>query len=141
LNLLVINRFGVYHWRDYTFSDDRTIKDKYWISLSCSINQKEYHAILPTSQYERYSDKNKFILIDTVILEPLQSEYFKKKTILDFKNLKTNSADEIKKAFKSNKFQYLGLLEDDIQNAIIKTIKNAETLSTKIVKKLLCEEV
>ena len=141
LNLLVVNRFGVYHWNDYTFNDDTSIKDKYWIALNCTINQKKYYAILPTSQYEKYNKQNKFILTDTIILNPSESEYFSKKTVLDLKNLKTNSIDEIRNAFELNKFKYLGVLEKEIQNSIINTIKNAETLSNKTIKILLCEEV
>lgn len=53
MDILFINHFGVYHWNEYVFEDNSS-KDKFWIALTCTINQKEYHAILPTSQTEKF---------------------------------------------------------------------------------------
>ena len=136
MELLFINRFGVYHWKEYIF-EDKTTKDKYWISLNCMINQKEYHAVLPTSKVE----KNKFNTIDTLIIEANSSIFFKVDTLLDFKTLKTNNKNEIEKAFENSKFAYLGLLEKEIQDKIEDTILNSETLSQILINTLLCKEV
>ena len=131
-NSIIINRFGVYHWSDFEF-EDGSCKDKYWIALNCTISQKEYHAILPTSQVQKY-----FNNIDTLYIEAEESEYFKKDTILDFKNIKINTKEEIENIFSKNKLDYLGLIERDIQNKIELTIENAMTLSNNMIHKLLC---
>lgn len=135
MNMLFINRFGVYHWCEYTFEDGSS-KDKYWISLNCFIEQVEYHAILPTSKVE----KNKFNTIDTLTIKENSSQYFKKETLLDFKKLTINNKDEISKAFTGDKFRYLGLLEQSIQDEIISTIENSLTLSEVLIATLLCTD-
>lgn len=135
MELLFVNRFGVYHWKEYMF-EDQTTKDKYWISLNCTIDQKKYHAVLPTSKVE----KNKFNTIDTLIIEANSSTYFKVVTLLDFKKLKINSKNEIHKAFENGKFEYLGLLEKELQDKIENTILHSETLSQILINILLCKE-
>jgi len=72
VDILFINRFGVYHWNEYLF-EDKSSKDKFWISLTCTINQKEYHAILPTSKV----DKHKFRSTDIYIIEEGKSKYLR----------------------------------------------------------------
>lgn len=136
MDILFINRFGVYHWKQYIFEDGSS-KDKYWISLNCSINQKEYHAILPTSRIEKY----KFNMIDTCIIEANQSQYFKVATLLDFKNIKINPKIEIEKAFACGNFEYLGLLEKELQGEIENVIRNSVTLSEILINALLCKKI
>ena len=67
-----------------------------------------------------------------------QSNFFKKDTILDFKNIKIESEDKINKAFNNGNFTYIGNLEKKILMKINTVIQNAETLSPKIKKILLC---
>jgi len=136
MELLFINRFGVYHWKEYLF-EDATSKDKYWVSLTCKINQKEYHAVLPTSKVE----KHKFNTIDTLIIKSGTSIHFKVDTLLDFKKLKINNKVEVETAFANNNFKYLGLLEQEIQKKVEDTILNSETLSQILIDTLLCQEV
>lgn len=136
MEIFFINRFGVYHWKEYVF-EDGTSKDKYWVSLNCMINQKEYHAVLPTSKVE----KHKFNTIDTLIIKSGSSIHFKVDTLLDFKKLKINNKIEIEKAFTNNNFTYLGLLEQELQKKIEDTILNSETLSQILIDTLLCKEI
>jgi hypothetical protein len=134
MDILFINRFGVYHWSEYIFEDNSS-KDKFWISLTCKINQKEYYAILPTSKVDKY----KFRSTDTYIIQEGTSRYFQEKTLLDFNKIKINKQQEIEKAFKNNKFKYLGLLEKSIQYDIENIILNAQTLSQNMINTLLCK--
>ena len=129
---IIINRFGIYHWEEYSF-EDNTKKDKYWIALNCSIDEVEYYAILPTSQIKRYYNK-----IDILYIHSLESKYFSKDTILDFKNIKINSKDEIERVFSSGKLVYKGLLEKSIRDKIEQTIKDAQTLTQDEINNLLC---
>lgn len=131
-NTLIIHRFGIYHWEDYPF-EDGSKKDKYWISLNCSIDEVEYYAILPTSQVDKFYHN-----IDILKIDINKSKYFDKVTILDFNNIKVNTKQEIEKVFLSNKLTYKGLLEKNIQDDIVSSITNAETLSEKKKKELLC---
>ena len=101
------------------------------------INQKEYHAVLPTSKVE----KHKFNTIDTLIIPSGSSVHFKVDTLLDFKKLKINNKIEIEKAFTNNNFTYLGLLEQELQKKIEDTILNSETLSQILIDTLLCKEI
>lgn len=135
MQILFLNRFGVYHWKEYIL-EDKTTKDKYWLSLNCMIDQEEYHAVLQTSKVEKY----KFNTIDTFIITANSSSHFKVDTLLDFKKLKINTKSEIQKAFENNKFEYLGLLEKEIQKQVEDTILNSETLSELLVNTLLCRE-
>ena len=135
MNFLVISRFGVYHWKQFIF-EDGSVRDKYWIALNCTINQKEYHAILPTSKIV----KNIFNTIDTFVIEANKSQYFKVSTLLDFKNIQINSKEEIEIAFQKGNFDYLGLLEKEIQSEINKVIVNSITLSEILINTLLCRE-
>jgi len=136
MEILFINRFGVYHWSEYIF-EDGTSKDKYWISLNCTINQEEYFAILPTSKVE----KNKFNTIDTFTIKEKSSKYFKVQTLLDLKKLKINKKDEIEKAYQNDKFIYLGLLEKELQDEIEKCILDSDTLSEDLINRLLCKKI
>jgi len=135
---IIINRFGVYHWSSFEF-DNKTSKNKYFIALNCSFNEIEFCVLLATSQVEKYQRfQNR--LIDTIFIEKNKSRYFKVDTIIDLKNIQTIETKKFQKAIYENKINYLGLIEEDIKEKIIKTIKNAKTLSKIIKNKLLCFE-
>jgi hypothetical protein len=131
-----IVRFGVYHWRSFTF-EDGTSKDKFFIALNCQIGDKSITIVLPTSQVEKYRAKG--WLIDTVVIEVGESSYFSKKTLIDLKNCKTYDRDNIEKAEGQNMIRYLGLLEEPLRERIEDAIENAYTLAPHEIKRLLCK--
>ncbi len=132
--MLFISRFGVYHWENFEF-EDSSKKDKYWIALSCTFEQKEFYAVLPTSKVDKYFNK-----LDTYIIKNGFSEYFKVDTLLDFNNIQISTKEKIENAYKNSKFKYLGLLEKEHQIKIEETIKNSFTLSQKMIDDLLCQK-
>ncbi len=140
---ILIHRWGVYHWEDYRFSDGSS-KNKYWIALVCKIihpktnSEQIIPSLIPTSRWEKYSSYPR-LLIDTVVLEPGESHFFSKKTILDLNNIQWVKEDIIHRAIERDKLSYLGLLESCIIQRIEKAIRNAETLSYQDIKILLCE--
>lgn len=134
--MFFIQRFGVYHWEKFTF-EDNTSKDKYFITLNCTLNDVDIALVLPTSQIEKYQ-KFKNRLIDTIIIKENESRYFKKQTLIDLKNIKYFEAVAIYEAVEKGKITYLGLLEEHISKRIEDAIKLAITLSPKVKKALLC---
>ena len=131
--MLFISRFGIYHWENFEF-EDSSKKDKYWISLSCKFEQKEFYAVLPTSKIDKYFNKS-----DTYIIKNGSSKYFLVDTLLDFSNIKISTKDKIERAFKNSKFKYLGLLENEHQVKIEEIIKDSFTLTQKMIDDLLCK--
>jgi len=134
--MFFIQRFGVYHWEKFAF-EDNTSKDKYFITLNCTLSDVDIALVLPTSQIEKYQ-KFKNRLIDTIIIKENESRYFKKQTLIDLKNIKYFEAVAIYEAVEKGKITYLGLLEEHISKRIEDAIKLAITLSPKVKKALLC---
>lgn len=132
--MLFISRFGIYHWKNFEF-EDNSKKDKYWISLSCKLDQKEFYAVLPTSKIDKYFNKS-----DTYIIKNGSSKYFLIDTLLDFSNIQISAKDKIESAFQNSKFKYLGLLEKEHQVKIEEIIKDSFTLTQKMIDDLLCQE-
>lgn len=133
MNILLIQRFGVYHWQDYTFKDG-TSKDKFFIALNCKIDDKTINLVLPTSQYEKRYEGSSYYLMDTVIVEHGESQYFTKKTVIDLKNIQNLKSNEI----KIDNIDYKGVLEQNICNGVEQTIKNSKLLSPIAIRELLC---
>jgi len=138
MKVLVV-RGGVYHWQSYQFKD-KTQRDKFFISLNCKIDCEPFWLVLPTSQYEKQYQGSQKRLIDTLILEPHESQYFPKKTVIDLKNLKDVCPNELKNAINQQKINYIGLLEKPIFERLEQTIKQALTLSPILINQLLCIE-
>jgi hypothetical protein len=134
MSLLIIQRFGVYHWESFTFEDAST-KDKFFIALNCTIGDKVLNLVLPTSQYEKRYENSPYYLMDTVIVEDGLSKYFSKKTVVDLKNIQQIHANKI----KIENINYKGILEQNICDAIVNTIKKSKLLSQKKIVELLCE--
>ena len=143
-SLFFIYRWGVYHWEDYRFSDGNS-KNKYWIALVCKIihpktgSEHLIPSLIPTSQWEKYSSRPQW-LIDTVVIEPGESQFFSKKTILDLKNIQWVSIESVLNALQQGKLTYKGTLEEDIRQKVEDAIRNAYTLSPREIKILLCKE-
>ena len=93
--MFFISRFGVYHWEKFEF-EDNSKKDKYWISLSCKFEQKEFYAVLPTSKLDKYFNKS-----DTYIIKNGSSKYFFVDTLLNFSNIQISTKDKIENAFNT----------------------------------------
>ncbi|MEO2065250.1 MAG: hypothetical protein ABGX17_01965 [Desulfurobacteriaceae bacterium] len=140
---VLIYRWGVYHWEDFRFKDGSS-KDKYWIALVCKVihpktgSEELIPSLIPTSQWEKYKAHPRW-LIDTVVLEPGESKFFPKRTILDLKNIQWVKEETVYHALKNRKLTYLGTLEESIIIRVEKAIREAETLSPKDIKILLCE--
>ena len=135
--MFFIQRFGVYHWKSFEF-EDNTSKDKYFITLNCKLNDREVALVLPTSQVNKYqNNQNRFI--DTILINPNESKFFIKETLIDLKNIKYFEAPIIYDAVERSKINYLGLLESKICERIENAIKEAFTLPPKLKKQLLCE--
>ncbi len=141
-SVVLITRWGVYHWEDFRFPDES--KNKFWIALVCKIVDPKNNlgitipSLLPTSRWDKYKNNRKR-LIDTIVLEPYESKFFKKKTVVDIKNIFFVREQEVFEAVQKNKLKYKGTLEENIAKKIEKAIRNAETLSKKDIKMLLCE--
>ena len=82
---------------------------------------------MPTHRYKKY-ERNRKWLIDTVILKPNESEFFKKKTVIDLKNIFFVKENEFLKTVQNGKLVYKSILGKDIINA--------ETLSSKDIMRL-----
>jgi hypothetical protein len=141
---IFIYRWGVYHWKDFRFPNG-TSKNKYWIALVCRVidpknNSEELiPSLIPTSQWEKYQSHSQW-LIDTVVLEPKESQFFPKKTVIDLKNIQWVKKDLIFKALEDKKLTHLGTLEKEVIQKIEEAIENSVTLSWKDIKILLCRE-
>ena len=86
MSLFIVQRFGVYHWESFLFTDGSS-KDKFFVALNCTIGDIEINLVLPTSQYETKYENNARYLIDTVVMDKNESKFFVKKTVIDFKNI------------------------------------------------------
>jgi len=143
--IFLIQRWGVYHWKVFRFKDG-SMRDKFCIALVCKTyipeneSLEEIPFILPTSQWEKY-ERNPNWLVDTVILNPNESKFFPKKTILDLKNIQMVERKILKNAVKNGRLTFKGLLEEDICKKVEEGIKKAKTLSPLIKELLLCESL
>lgn len=133
-------RGGVYHWQAFQF-EDKTKRDKFFISLNCEIDSDPFWLVLPTSQYEKQYLNYSQRLIDTLVLEPDESQYFPRKTVIDLKNLKDVCPTELQQAINQQKVRYIGLLEIAILERLEQTIEKAFTLSPALIDQLLCREI
>ena len=128
-------------WHEYPFEDDNdNSKDKFWITLNCEINGFPMNAVLPTSQYTNHYYTREENLIDTVIFEANESQFFYKKTIIDLKNIILEEEEQIREGIEQNFLKYLGELEPHLFQRIEKTIQNAITLSFFDKQEYLCKE-
>lgn len=134
---VLIVRGGVYHWQSFQF-ENLTRRDKFFISLNCEIDSEPFWLVLPTSQYKKHYLGQPQHLVDTLILEPFESQLFSKKTVIDLKNLKDVCPNELQKAIKKQKVTYVGLLEKAILERLEQTIEQAFTLSPALIDQLLC---
>lgn len=137
--MIFLQRFGVYHWQAFPFSDGSD-KDKYFIALNCTLKDQQISLVLPTSRYEKYQG-NSIYLRDTVIIEEATSQYFHKKTVIDLKNIQNLAQARIQQAIVHGKVNYLGLLETKFCQEIEKIIENSMLLSPIHIAQLLCREV
>jgi len=139
-NNLYVERCTVFKWYDYTFHETGEIRDKYWITLNCKINDFPINVILPTSQYNNNYYTNPINLIDCIIINKGESQYFDaEKTILDLKNIIKEEKYTIEEAYQDKYLIRLGSLESDICSKIEDTIKNSDLLEQHIINKLLCK--
>ncbi len=135
--MIIISRGSIYLWKSYEF-EDGTCKDKYWISLTCTVNGVPVYAVLPTSQYDKHYKYNEQRCYDTVILEANESQFFPKKTVIDLKNIRKEDPILLKKAIKENRLSYIGQLEQEILERIKIEIENAYTLPQELIDDLTC---
>jgi len=133
-----ITRGSVYLWYEYPFVDSDDVRDKYWITLNCKINDFPINAILPTSQWNNHHYSREENLIDTVIIERGESNFFNKKTVIDLKNILIEDEIRIRDGIENNFLQYQGELESDIFLRIESAIQSAITISTIDKNEYLC---
>lgn len=139
-HIIHIKRGSVYKWYEYPFEDNDTAKDKYWITLNCEINGFPMNAILPTSQWNNHYYLREENMIDTIVFEANESQFFNKKTIIDLKNIVLEEEEQVKEGIKENFLKYLGELETNLFQRIEKAIEYAITISNFDKQEYLCQE-
>lgn len=140
-NFLFIKRFSVYYWKDYEFQDNNKERNKFIITLNCEANEFPLSIILPTSKDDEYFYSQPKNLIDCVLFDIGESEFFtykKNKTIVDLKNIYKEDKEFITAAHQENELIFKGILEVDLQNRIIQAIEDSITLDEYEIDKLLC---
>ncbi len=148
MDLTSIARGSVFIWFDYIF-DDGSKNDKYVITLNCKVKDSKtntvktscIYIVLPTSQYDKHYKDNPSNLLDTVILKPSESRFFKKentKTVIDLKKIIFKEMDSFKEAINKKRLKFLGLIEPTILKKIEEEIDNAFTISQEDKDILLC---
>ena len=95
--------------------------------------------MLPTSQWNNHYYSKEDNMIDTIILEASESKFFKKRTIIDLKNIVLEDEEQVKEGIECNLLKYLGELEPTLFQRIEEAIKNAITLSNFDKKEYLCQ--
>jgi len=133
-----ITRGSVYLWHEYPFVDSDDVRDKYWITLNCEINDFPINAVLPTSQWNNHYYSREENLIDTVIIDKNESSFFAKKTVIDLKNILIEDEIRIRDGIENNFLQYKGELESEIFSRIENAIQSAITLSPIDKNEYLC---
>ena len=140
-DILHITRGSIYFWENHAFNEnEEDNRNKYWITLNCKVNDFPINVVLPTSQNNNWYYSNLNNMIDTVVIEASESEYFFKKTIIDLKNITHESKDNIEEAWDLGYLKYHGSLEVDLFGRIEAAIRNAITISPMDKKEYLCEE-
>lgn len=138
---LYIKRFSVYYWRNYEFHDASDERDKFIITLNCSVNEFPLSIILPTSNGAGAYYSNPLNLTDCVIIKSGESEFFTykdKNTIVDLNNIQTESKDIIETVHSEGELEYKGILEIDLQERIIQAIENSELIDGYLKDMYLC---
>lgn len=137
---LLIDRCTVFKWEAYEFPTGE-LRDKFWLTLNCKLNDFPINIILPTSQHDNYYYSNSKHLIDCVIIEKNESEYFyADKTILDLKNIVREDEYKIREAFEDGFLVKCGALEPELCERLEKSIDESETLDSFFIDELLCRE-
>lgn len=140
-NSLIIHRCTIFKWEEYRFQDTGEIKDKYWITLNCKLNEFPINVILPTSQWDNHCYSKKNHMIDCVIIERGESKYFNaEKTILDLKNIISEEEHKVREAFEDGFLCELGSLENNLVERLEKAINDSETLEPFFIDELLCKK-
>ena len=140
-DVLHITRGSIYYWIDYAFNEnEEDNRNKYWITLNCTVNDFPINVVLPTYQGDNHYYNNQENMKDTVIIEANESEFFYKKTIIDLKKITHESNTKIEEAWNEGYLKYRGNLEEHLFLRIENAIRNAITLSPIDKKEFLCEE-
>lgn len=139
-NSLIIHRCSVFKWEEYRFNTGE-IRDKYWITLNCKLNEFPINVILPTSQWDNHYYNKENHMIDCLVIKGGESQYFNaEKTILDLKNIISEEEHKVREAFEYGFLCELGPLEDNLVERLEKAIKDAETLDQFFIDELLCQK-
>lgn len=136
--MLLINRLSIFHHKDFEFEDGSS-KDKYILTLNCNVHGKDVSFILPTSNVTTY-EKNSNLKYDTVFIQPSESQFFSKTTVIDLKQIQSRPRASFEEKHQKGLLTYKGVLEADIAIRIENTIRNAITLSPVEKKTYLCED-
>jgi len=139
---LFIERFSVYFWKDYQFQDSAEYKDKFVITMNCVVSEFPLTIILPTSKINGAFYSKPDNLVDCVIIDVGESKFFTYrdvKTVIDLKNIVEEDKEFIEAAYSEGEFQFLGILEVELQKRIIKAIEDSITLEEYLVNKYLCK--
>lgn len=140
-DFLYVKRFSVFYWKDYEFQDGSGSRDKFIITLNCEANEFPLTIILPTSNERGSYYSNAENLVDCVLIDIGESEFFTyqdKKTIIDLKNILFEDKEFILAAHNLNELTFKGILEVNLQNRIKTAITNSITLDEYETDKLLC---
>lgn len=140
-NTLFIERFSVFYWENYEFHNGSPERNKFIITLNCSVNEFPLAIILPTSKEDGAFYSNPVNLIDCVIINIGESTFFTyrdKNTIVDLRNICTEDKDIIQTVHEEGELQFQGILEIALQDRIIEAIEESLTLDKYLIDKYLC---
>jgi len=140
-NVLFIKRFSVFYWVNYEFHDGSEERNKYIITLNCSVNEFPLTIILHTSKDDGAFYSNQKNLIDCVVIKTGESEFFTYKdnnTIVDLRNINTEDQSIIEAVLDEGELQFQGILEQELQDRITKAIKDSLTIEEYLTDKYLC---
>jgi len=126
---------------NYEFEDANEERHKYIITLNCVDNEFPLTIILPTSKDDGAFYSNPANLIDCVIINAGESEFFTYKdhnTIIDLRKIKTENQNNVEAIHNEGELQYQGILEQKLQDRITNAIENSLTIDGHIIDKYLC---
>lgn len=118
-------------------------RNKYIITLNCSVNEFPLTFILPTSKDDGTFYSNQKNLIDCVIIKTGESKYFTYKdnnTIVDLRNINTEDQSIIEAVHEEGELQFQGILEPELQDRITKAIEDSLTIEEYLIDKYLCRQ-